>query len=132
MNIRHLKSVSSTSKHSRIESCLWIVSDLWRLQWWHGEIFNLEQSNSTFEEQIGVYETVKGSLIEEEPEKRRRFSTIEFYSENTTKLYDIDSTYIDQLLGTYAANSSDAREEIEKLWLNWIKQKESKKFTDKF
>ncbi|OOL65495.1 deoxyribonuclease [Enterococcus faecium] len=67
------------------------------------------------EEQIGVYETVKGSLIEEEPEKEGEdFSTIEFYSENTTKLYDIDSTYIDQLLGTYAANSSDAREEIEK------------------
>lgn len=67
------------------------------------------------EEQIGVYETVKGSLIEEEPEKEgENFSTIEFYSENTTKLYDIDSTYIDQLLGTYAANSSDAREEIEK------------------
>ncbi|WP_410470892.1 type I restriction endonuclease subunit R, EcoR124 family, partial [Enterococcus faecium] len=62
------------------------------------------------EEQIGVYETVKGSLIEEEPEKEGEdFSTIEFYSENTTKLYDIDSTYIDQLLGTYAANSSDAR-----------------------
>ena len=51
------------------------------------------------EEQIGVYETVKGSLIEEEPEKEGEdFSTIEFYSENTTKLYDIDSTYIDQLL----------------------------------
>ncbi len=67
------------------------------------------------EEQIGVYETVKGSLMEEEPEKEGEdFSTIEFYSENTTKLYDIDSTYIDQLLGTYAANSSDAREEIEK------------------
>ncbi|MFQ8741086.1 MAG: type I restriction endonuclease subunit R, EcoR124 family, partial [Enterococcus faecium] len=67
------------------------------------------------EEQIGVYETVKGSLIEEEPEKEGEdFSTIEFYSENTTKLYDIDSTYIDQLLGNYAANSSDAREEIEK------------------
>ena len=29
-------------------------------------------------------------------------------------MYDIDSTYIDQLLGTYAANSSDARDEIEK------------------
>lgn len=67
------------------------------------------------EEQIGVYETVKGSLMEEQSEKEGEdFSTIEFYSENTTKLYDIDSTYIDQLLGTYAANSSDAREEIEK------------------
>lgn len=69
------------------------------------------------EEQIGVYETIKGSLMEEKvvPDgKGQDFSTIEFYNEHTIKLYDIDSTYIDQLLGTYAANSTDAREEIEK------------------
>ncbi|MDD9146563.1 type I restriction endonuclease subunit R [Enterococcus hirae] len=69
------------------------------------------------EEQIGVYETIKGSLMEEKvvPDgKDQDFSTIEFYNEHTIKLYDIDSTYIDQLLGTYAANSTDAREEIEK------------------
>lgn len=69
------------------------------------------------EEQSGVYETVKGSLIEQEKDETDEdvdFSGIEFYTDNNMKLYDIDSTYIDQLLGTYAANNFDAREEIEK------------------
>lgn len=69
------------------------------------------------EEQAGVYETVKGSLIEQEKDETDEdvdFSGIEFYTDNNIKLYDIDSTYIDQLLGTYAANNFDAREEIEK------------------
>ncbi len=30
------------------------------------------------------------------------------------KMYDIDSSYIDQLLGNYSANSQGVREEIEK------------------
>lgn len=77
----------------------------------------LNNQTQLLEEQIGVYETIKGSLMEEKvvPDgKDQDFSTIEFYNEHTIKLYDIDSTYIDQLLGTYAANSTDAREEIEK------------------
>ena len=65
----------------------------------------------------GIYETVKGSLIEDEDdsdEERIDYSEIEFYAENSIKLYDIDSTYINQLLGTYSANSEDIRSEIEK------------------
>lgn len=42
------------------------------------------------------------------------FSGIEFYSENAIKLYNIDSTYIDQLLGTYSANNQNIGSEIEK------------------
>lgn len=42
------------------------------------------------------------------------FSGIEFFGENTIKIYDIDSTYIDRLLETYAANNQDIRQEIEK------------------
>ena len=49
---------------------------------------------------------------EQEEEGGMNFSAIEFYSDNSIRLYDIDSSYIDQLLGTYAANSSDVREEI--------------------
>ncbi|CAM3351903.1 type I restriction endonuclease subunit R [Vagococcus fessus] len=76
----------------------------------------LNQQVSVISEQVGQYETVKGSLIEEievttEPTD---LSEIEFYSGNTSRLYDIDSAYIDQLLGLYAANNSDSREEIEK------------------
>ena len=66
------------------------------------------------EEQIGTYETIKGSLIEVEPKPENDFSEIEFYSDNHAKMYDIDSSYIDQLLGNYSANSQGVREEIEK------------------
>lgn len=76
----------------------------------------LKNQVALLEDQVGIYQTVKGSLVEEatEGEKGTDFSSIEFYSDNSIKLYDIDSSYIDQLLGTYAANSSDVRDEIEK------------------
>ena len=77
----------------------------------------LKKQVSILEEQVGTYETVKGSLIEIEEESDvidDAFSGITFYSDASVKLYDIDSAYIDQLLGTYAANSSDVREELEK------------------
>ncbi|KRN56752.1 type I restriction endonuclease subunit R [Carnobacterium divergens] len=77
----------------------------------------LQNQVGILEEQVGVYHTVKGSLVEqneENPEENIDFSGIEFYGDNSIKLYDIDSTYIDQLLGTYLANSPDIREEIEK------------------
>lgn len=76
----------------------------------------LQEQVKTLEEYIGVYNTVKGSLVEAggkngpEPD----FSGIEFYGENAIKIYDIDSTYIDQLLGTYSANNQNIRDEIEK------------------
>ena len=41
-------------------------------------------------------------------------SEIEFYSDNPIKLYDIDSTYIDQLLNTYSAHNKNVRDDIEK------------------
>lgn len=70
---------------------------------------------SLIEEQSGIYQTVKGSLTAEESDDDGTidFSGIEFYGDNNIKLYDIDSTYIDQLLGTYLANSPDVRDEIE-------------------
>lgn len=75
----------------------------------------LNEQINILEEQVGVYETIKGSLVEETPSgDNKDFSKIEFYGENSVKLYDIDSKYIDQLLGTYSANSSDVRDEIEK------------------
>lgn len=76
----------------------------------------LQEQVKTLEEYIGVYNTIKGSLVEEggkdgpEPD----FSGIEFYGENAIMIYDIDSTYIDQLLGTYSANNQNIRDEIEK------------------
>ncbi|MES9665790.1 type I restriction endonuclease subunit R [Bacillus nitratireducens] len=76
----------------------------------------LQEQVNTLEEYIGVYNTVKGSLVDEESQggPRPDFSSIEFYGENAIKIYDIDSTYIDRLLGTYSANNQNIRDEIEK------------------
>ncbi|MCW1928676.1 type I restriction endonuclease subunit R [Bhargavaea beijingensis] len=81
----------------------------------------LQEQVQTIAETVGVYHTVKGSLIEEDPlggkdddEDKPDFSTIEFFGDNSSKLYDIDSAYIDKLLGTYSANDQDIRLEIEK------------------
>jgi type I restriction enzyme, R subunit len=77
-----------------------------------------QEQVKTLEDFIGVYNTVKGSLVAEGPSggtvPGTDFSDIEFYGDNAIKLYDIDSTYIDRLLGTYSANNQNIREEIEK------------------
>ena len=79
----------------------------------------LQEQVKVLEEYIGSYNTVKGSLIDDtQPvgptEDETDFSGIEFYGENASTMYDIDSTYINLLLETYAANNQDIREEIEK------------------
>lgn len=76
----------------------------------------LQEQVKTLEEYIGVYNTVKGSLVDEggQDGPTPDFSDIEFYGENAIKVYDIDSTYIDRLLGTYSANNKNIRDEIEK------------------
>ncbi len=62
------------------------------------------------------YNTIKGSLVDSSGEDGPLpdLSEIEFYGENAIKMYDIDSTYIDRLLGTYSANNQNIRDEIEK------------------
>ncbi|WP_281975005.1 type I restriction endonuclease subunit R [Halobacillus litoralis] len=69
----------------------------------------------TIEEYIGVYNTIKGSLMDDEDsdEPEADFSDIEFYGENAAKIYDIDATYIDKLLETYSANNKNIRDDIE-------------------
>ncbi|MCC9022073.1 type I restriction endonuclease subunit R [Bacillus nakamurai] len=75
----------------------------------------LHEQVQTLEEYIGIYNTIKGSLITEEDngESGSDFSDIEFYGENAIKMYDVDSTYIDRLLETYSANNQNIRDEIE-------------------
>lgn len=69
----------------------------------------------TLEDQVGIYNTIKGSLIDDGDGKEPvDLSDIEFYGNDTLKLYDIDAAYIDQLLGNYLANDSGLRNEIEK------------------
>jgi len=76
----------------------------------------LQEQVKTLEEYIGIYNTVKGSLVDGEVQSGEGpdFSAIEFFEENAIKIYDIDSTYIDRLLGTYSANNQNTRDEIEK------------------
>lgn len=84
---------------------------------------DMEKSNAlrkqvmVLEENLGLYQTIKGSIIKElpiGPTPPVSLSEIEFYSDNAIKLYDIDSTYIDQLLNTYSANNQSVRDDIEK------------------
>lgn len=75
----------------------------------------LYEQVETLEEYVGSYNTVKGSIVNERTPDgiSPDFSSIEFYGDNVGNIYDIDSAYIDQLLGTYSANNKDIREEIE-------------------
>jgi len=75
----------------------------------------LHEQVKTLEDYLGIYSTIKGSLtVDGGGETGADFSGIEFFGDNVIKSYDIDSTYIDQLLGTYSANNRDIRDEIEK------------------
>ncbi|WP_371819212.1 type I restriction endonuclease subunit R [Exiguobacterium sp. s28] len=78
----------------------------------------LQEQVKTIEDFIGSYQTVKGSLIDDpntiDPNKPIDFSEIEFYGDNVTTLYDVDSSYIDKLLDTYSAHNVGIRVEIEK------------------
>jgi len=77
---------------------------------------SLQEQVLTIEEHVGIYNTVKGSLMNEPTDEDAEpdFSSIEFYAENAIKVYDIDSAFVDQLLGNYSANDQDIRQEIEK------------------
>ncbi|WP_124057600.1 type I restriction endonuclease subunit R [Vaginisenegalia massiliensis] len=64
----------------------------------------------------GQYETIKASVIVEigpDVPPVKLLAEIEFFSGSSVKLYDIDSAFIDQLLGDYSANNTSARKEIE-------------------
>ncbi|MGL5041676.1 MAG: type I restriction endonuclease subunit R [Culicoidibacterales bacterium] len=78
---------------------------------------SLQQKVFVLEEQLGIYQTIKGSLVEKEESETGEpvnFSGIEFYGDSQIKMYDIDSAYIAKLLGEYSANNKDIRQEIEK------------------
>ena len=77
----------------------------------------LKEQVMILEENLGLYNTIKGSLVGPgpiDPIHPTGLSEIEFYSDNPIKLYDIDSTYIDQLLNTYSAHNKNVRDDIEK------------------
>lgn len=75
----------------------------------------LKKQAEVVEENAGVYETIKATVIEEKDEDPETLdlSEIEFYGNHQAKTYDIDTTYINQLLTTYSANNKNIRDEIE-------------------
>ncbi|SFX73933.1 type I restriction enzyme, R subunit [Thermoactinomyces sp. DSM 45891] len=87
----------------------------------------LREQLKTLETYVGIYHTVKGSLVEEgDQEAEADFSDIEFYGENSSKVYDIDSTYIDLLLKTYSVDNQDIRNTIEEAFLKLKKSEKVK------
>lgn len=77
---------------------------------------SLQEKVTTLEDYVGVYNTIKGSLSKELKigKQTNDFTGIEFFGDNAIKSYDIDSMYIDRLLGNYSANNEGIRKEIEK------------------
>ena len=74
---------------------------------------SLQEQVKTLEEYLGVYTTIKGSIIITGGDDTN-LSDIEFFGDNSILSYDIDAAYIDKLLGTYSANDQDIRDQIEK------------------
>lgn len=64
-------------------------------------------------EDAGVYNTIKGSIVKDPPAQPEALADIDFYDENPVNNYNIDSAFIDRLLGIYAANNTDTRNQIE-------------------
>ncbi|TDM02195.1 type I restriction endonuclease subunit R, EcoR124 family [Macrococcus carouselicus] len=77
----------------------------------------LKDKMSTLENHRGNYENVKAHLKERltgPEDSATSLSEIEFFSDDNNKMYNIDSSYIDQLLGNYQADNLTIRDEIEK------------------
>lgn len=77
----------------------------------------LKDKMVTLENHRGNYENVKAHLKERltgPEDSATSLSEIEFFSDDNNKMYNIDSSYIDQLLGNYRADNLTIRDEIEK------------------
>ncbi len=75
---------------------------------------DLQKKISVLQESEGIYQTVKGSIQEDEETEDINLEGIRFYTDYGVKKYDIDSAYIHKLLDSYAPNNKDIRNEIEK------------------
>lgn len=128
-NLESLPSnISEIDEHSPLEERVEFVKAFQELNNAYEALITYDDYNDDMEnskafqdqivilENVGVYNTVKGSLVKEDnsDESTPDLSEIEFFGDNMSKIYDIDSTYIDRLLETYAANNKDIRFEIEK------------------
>lgn len=77
----------------------------------------LQDKMTVLENHRGSYETVKGhlkTLINRPEDMDTLLNEIEFFADENNKMYNIDSSYIDQLLGNYQPDNASIRDEIEK------------------
>ncbi|ULG74221.1 type I restriction endonuclease subunit R [Macrococcus brunensis] len=77
----------------------------------------LQDKMTVLENHRGSYETVKGhlkTLINRPEDVDALLNEIEFFADVNNKMYNIDSSYIDQLLGNYQPDNASIRDEIEK------------------
>ncbi|WP_462400125.1 type I restriction endonuclease subunit R [Lacticaseibacillus pantheris] len=113
-------------ENSPIEDRLTYVKDYQTLSNAHAAIVTYDEYNEMLEndnpeihlpniiaEDAGVYSTLRGSIMNEGPEIPDNISDISFYDNNVVNDYNIDSAFIDRLLGTYSANNEDTRNQIE-------------------
>lgn len=76
----------------------------------------LKEKMDVIENNRGNYENIKAIIkatVGTGPGPELDISDIEFFSDGNNKIYNIDSAYIDQLLGNYRANNTNVRQEIE-------------------
>ncbi|WP_414042353.1 type I restriction endonuclease subunit R [Macrococcus sp. EM39E] len=74
----------------------------------------LKEKMEVIENHRGNYENIKAILKAENGDPGKfDVSDIEFFSDDSNKTYNIDTAYIDQLLGNYRANNKGVREELE-------------------
>lgn len=77
----------------------------------------LQDKMTVLENHRSSYETVKGhlkTLIDRPEDMDTILNEIEFFADENNKMYNIDSSYIDQLLGNYQPDNASIRDEIEK------------------
>lgn len=73
----------------------------------------LREQAKTPEECIGLYNTIKGSLVNTEAESEvPEFQDINFYSDNTSHVYNVDSAFINQFLGNISEGDYNAANEF--------------------
>lgn len=71
----------------------------------------LREQSQTLEQNVGLYNTLKGSIVINDGPPTQ-LSEISFFSDHFSKVYNVDSAYIDKLVGDYLPNDHVAKDEI--------------------
>lgn len=116
---------ANINEHSKDEEKLLYVKSYQQLQNAYEAVVTYEEYNvdlpkskkmqayiQLLTDQQGHYENIKEGLIVD-PVSNVDTSEIKFFSDSSVNMYDIDSAYINRLLGDYNAHNHSLRDEIE-------------------